>query len=596
MNYRFFANRVGTFWYHGHYNEQYPNGLYGALIVEDDDETTFQYAALGASYVEETELIIADFYNSDARVLASAYMTSSSYGLEPVPDEIVVNNMFTKTMQINVNKNQPIRIRVINGAPLSMFDVSVDGMPLKVIEVDGFPVQPQEFSYFRIDAGQRVSFILDWSKLDPTLSTMINIPLKVQAVKEMYRQFDLTDTTAYGLYGSTTKSKFYLTWVGQFTFSSSGVNTYYYYGVSISTPSTAPAPLEYNLLEMKPLFVQSVPSSDLTMDYNISFATSADGVWRFYVNGATYSPPRLSSPQLFDYMMPQGGPLQEPANLPKYSVIQGSGASPFVLPYNRTVTVTIRNTDGAAHPIHLHGHNFWVIATNQYTPSAPIKRDVVSVMSQGWAKIRFIANNPGVWLLHCHIDWHMVAGFMSTLVEAPSKIKNTMTYLPADHKAACSQYFAPTSTPTQIPTLTPITGTRVPTKLPSSSPTVVPTVIPSAAPVKAFVSNDPYALDWKTYGYDIHRSGINPTETKINSASASKMKRIWQYQLGGSAYMQPVIVLNYDFGTNMPTRYSRRRLQEVTTCMPSASPSVEPSDTQLSKYNTKIKHTTTQTV
>jgi laccase len=41
-----------------------------------------------------------------------------------------------------------------------------------------------------------------------------------------------------------------------------------------------------------------------------------------------------------------------------------------------------------------------------------VLRDVISVPAEGWAKIRFVADNPGVWLLHCHMDWHVRAGFL----------------------------------------------------------------------------------------------------------------------------------------------------------------------------------------
>ena len=600
LNYKFFADRAGTFWYHGHYNSQYPEGIYGAIVVEDDDVTTDAYAALGATYSQDTEIMIADFYQTDTKTLLDKYLLPSSSGLEPIPDYIVVNNMFTKSMQISVKHDEKIRLRVINSAALSMYDVSVDGCPLKVIEVDGSPVKPQLFSTVRLDVGQRVSFILDWETCDSKVEDAANIPLKVKAVKGMYRQYDQTDTTHFGLLGSTTKAKYLLTWVGQFVFSS-GANqplSYYYYGSSIPVVSNAPVPVEPNLLEMTPLFNKPVPPLDLVMDYNMTFSTDATGVFKFFINGAAFANVNNTdtSPKLFDYMMPNGGPLTE-VNLPKYSKITGDGVNPFVLPYNRSITMIIRNGDGQSHPIHTHGHNFWVIATSQYTPKTPIMRDTISVPGQGWAKIRFISDNPGVWLLHCHIDWHMYNGFMATMIEAPSMIKNTISNLPPDHKSACPQYFAPTSTPTYLPSVAPMSGSWSPTLKPSKAPTTVPTTSPSYAPVKQFESSDPYAMDWKTYGYDNMRRGYNPTETKIKSTTVNKLTRVWKYQLAGGAYMQPVIVLNYDFGNFPNTQFARRKidtkqmlrtLDEDTSSAPSVEPTVAVTTSAPTTISTEI--------
>lgn len=47
-----------------------------------------------------------------------------------------------------------------------------------------------------------------------------------------------------------------------------------------------------------------------------------------------------------------------------------------------------------------------------------------------------------VWLLHCHIEWHVEAGLTATLIEAPESINMT---IPRDHKQVCSNYGVPTS-------------------------------------------------------------------------------------------------------------------------------------------------------
>lgn len=40
----------------------------------------------------------------------------------------------------------------------------------------------------------------------------------------------------------------------------------------------------------------------------------------------------------------------------------------------------------------------------------PILRDTVVLPNHSHLVVRFVANNPGMWFLHCHIDWHLVGG------------------------------------------------------------------------------------------------------------------------------------------------------------------------------------------
>ena len=41
----------------------------------------------------------------------------------------------------------------------------------------------------------------------------------------------------------------------------------------------------------------------------------------------------------------------------------------------------------------------------QALDTTPIIRDTVEVQANSHIVLRFVANNPGVWIMHCHIDW-----------------------------------------------------------------------------------------------------------------------------------------------------------------------------------------------
>jgi iron transport multicopper oxidase len=73
--------------------------------------------------------------------------------------------------------------------------------------------------------------------------------------------------------------------------------------------------------------------------------------------------------------------------------------------------------------------------------STPPMRDTVAVMPNSYAVLRFKANNPGVWLFHCHIEWHVEMGLTATVIEAPDRLRS-LTF-PDDHIAACKKMGIP---------------------------------------------------------------------------------------------------------------------------------------------------------
>lgn len=102
------------------------------------------------------------------------------------------------------------------------------------------------------------------------------------------------------------------------------------------------------------------------------------------------------------------------------------------------VYVLLHSSLGATHPIHLHGHDFYILAqgTGTYDPSSspisdlsnPMRRDTALLLSQGYLLIAFKADNPGVWLMHCHIGFHTVGGLALQFVEEYSQISRLVDY------------------------------------------------------------------------------------------------------------------------------------------------------------------------
>jgi iron transport multicopper oxidase len=131
--------------------------------------------------------------------------------------------------------------------------------------------------------------------------------------------------------------------------------------------------------------------------------------------------------------------------------VYGTYTHSFVLEKDQIVEIVVNNIDPGRHPFHLHGHNFQALhrseeeagtfeasnVTSASFPTIPMRRDTFVLYPNGNIVLRFQANNPGVWLFHCHIEWHVVSGLVATFVEAPLELQKTLE-IPQDHYDICA--------------------------------------------------------------------------------------------------------------------------------------------------------------
>ncbi len=88
--------------------------------------------------------------------------------------------------------------------------------------------------------------------------------------------------------------------------------------------------------------------------------------------------------------------------------------TPLMVVAGQRVALDMVNQSIMAHPMHLHGHSFQVIALNR-VPMAGAVRDTVLVPPKGSVRVAFDANNPGRWAFHCHNLYHMMTGMMTEI-------------------------------------------------------------------------------------------------------------------------------------------------------------------------------------
>ncbi|EDR02637.1 laccase, multicopper oxidase, benzenediol:oxygen oxidorectuctase [Laccaria bicolor S238N-H82] len=358
-------DQAGTFWYHSHHSTQYCDGLRGALVVYDPYDP---YRHLYDFDNESTVITLADWYHTPA----------PSAGLVPTADSTLINGKgrysggpTSSFSTISVQHGARYRFRLVSISCDPNFTFSIDGHN-SIIKVDSINVQPTTVDSIQIFAGQRYSFILT-----------ANRPVANYWVRA------LPNLGTQGFSG--------------------GVNSAIlrYSGAPNSDPTTNQTTSVIPMLEtnLHPLSNPGAPGkrvaggADVNINLNIALNFTE---FLFTVNGATFQPPTvpvllqiLSGAETAQDLLPTGGV--------------------YTLSRNKVVELSLPG--GAArspHPIHLHGTAFDVVCSvgnSTYNYVNPVRRDVVSIGGAGDnVTIRFTTDNPGPWILHCHIDWHLNLG------------------------------------------------------------------------------------------------------------------------------------------------------------------------------------------
>lgn len=98
----------------------------------------------------------------------------------------------------------------------------------------------------------------------------------------------------------------------------------------------------------------------------------------------------------------------------RWGLAASTGTGPLPAKVGERIEIAMTNRTMMAHPMHLHGHSFQVVAIDGERLAGAV-RDTVLVPPGKNVTIAFDANNPGRWAFHCHHIYHMVAGMMTTL-------------------------------------------------------------------------------------------------------------------------------------------------------------------------------------
>ncbi|EUC50233.1 multicopper oxidase [Bipolaris oryzae ATCC 44560] len=440
FTYRFrVSGQSGTYWYHSHASMQASDGLVGPLIIHGRNGGE---ALQKMEYAQDRVVMLSDHYYDSSSVLLQRYLAPGSENDEPVPQAALINGRGMRrcddlpgrecdatgrhNAMFNVSPDTKTRLRVINISAFAEFALQIDEHEVFVTEVDGTDVVPMSFHRLNISPAQRYSIIL-------------TPPKQEQGNKGSYwiRARMITHCFAYEEPELQEEARAVLSYSSP---------------LSIGYDQT-PAPESKDWPEIidvecrdlnTSLLVPTIPIAappidpDHTLSLRSSFQTREWRLTRGYLNDSSFH--INSTAPLLQTLLPSYS-----SSTTNSTETLHDGFSPLIsqekqLSYQTTsltstITILIQNFDDGAHPFHLHGYKFFILAQGHgYPPlplheqnfdmTNPLRRDTATVEAYGWLLISFVANNPGVWAFHCHIGWHTEAGLMMVFATGVEGMKD----------------------------------------------------------------------------------------------------------------------------------------------------------------------------
>lgn len=284
----------------------------------------------------------------------------------------------TQNLTVPVEPGKTYFFRLTNVAAFAGMYFWIEGHSVRVIEVDGVWTEPAEAELLYITAAQRYGFLVT-AKNDSSG----NFPMVASMDTSLFDTFapDLPINVTGWLMYDDSKDK------------------------------PAPALLEnfdnefddYTLVPQDGL--ELLDHADYSFNLNLTMDNLGNGANYAFFNGITYVGPKV--PTLYSAI--------STGDYATNDMVYGRDTNSHVLPHNQIIEIVLNNEDTGRHPFHLHGHNFQVLYrspenwgdwdTNNHTafPAKPMRRDVLGVRPTGNFVIRFRADNPGIWLFHCHL-------------------------------------------------------------------------------------------------------------------------------------------------------------------------------------------------
>ncbi|XP_010256874.1 PREDICTED: laccase-17-like [Nelumbo nucifera] len=440
----------GTLFWHAHIS-WLRSTLYGPIVILPKRNSSYPFA----KPYKEVPIIFGEWWNADPEaVINQALQTgggpnvSDAYTINGLPGPLY-NCSAKDTFKLKVKPGKTYLLRLINAALNDELFFNIANHTFTVVDVDAVYVKPLDTDTLVIAPGQTTNVllktkphfpnatflmaarpyltglgtfdnsttagILEYEPSDSSLSINSSIK-KLQLFKPVLPV--LNDTSFVANFTNRLRSLATAEFPANVP---QTVDKQFFFTVGLGT-----SPCPQNQTCQGPNGTKFSASVN-----NVSFAMPTTALLQAHFLGqanGVYTTDFPTNPPLhFNY-----------TGTPPNNTLVTNGTKVVVLPFNTSVELVMQDTSilGAeSHPLHLHGFNFFVVGQGfgNFDPNKdpanfnlvdPVERNTVGVPSGGWVAIRFFADNPGVWFMHCHLEVHTSWGLKMAWVVMDGKLPN----------------------------------------------------------------------------------------------------------------------------------------------------------------------------
>jgi L-ascorbate oxidase len=416
---------AGTYFYHSHIGFQAVTAA-GPLIVEDAGKVPYEYD-------EERIIALADvFEKTDSDIeeglVASPFRWSGETanvlvnGRGQLPDNPASPGC--ELASISVEPEKTHRFRFIGGTALSFVTLAFeDHEEMILIEADGNYTKPAPVKHLQIGSGQRFSVLFKTKRRSDLTKSQFFVQMETRDRPTLTRSYAILD------YKLTSSKRVPLPITPRLTLPTG------------QTPLTLP-PTELGWLDYKLLSL--FPNSDFPLTSEVTRRITIC-THQIIGNGsimwAQDDSPWIESFPMEPYLVSYKNDSMHFPSLSRAQSHQGINPITRVFPaaIGEVIEIIIQNTGSDVgsvdvHPFHAHGAHYYDLGSGNgtYDPAANeekirglelAKRDTTMLykyaekttpgIDMGWRAWRLRVNEPGVWMIHCHILQHMVMGMYS---------------------------------------------------------------------------------------------------------------------------------------------------------------------------------------
>ncbi|KAF2725219.1 multicopper oxidase [Polychaeton citri CBS 116435] len=358
--YMFHATQYGTAWYHSHFDIQYGDGLLRPIVINGPST---------ANYDEDLGVPpITDWFHTPVATMAR--VAARSRGPSPLAD----NNLINGTMVALEGQTGGACHCAIMQLGKNIAFVSLDDHALLVMSADLVPVRPFWTHWLFLGIGQRYNAVVKANR-----SVLCGANKNNGNIKSISSYEGAPDSEP----------------------TSTGVP----YTQSCDDPPAS------SLVPFWNSFVPNGPLLEGRLDTAVKLGVSLENevIVKWSVNLSAMRVDWLTLRRVIngytDFSI-EDNIIIMPQRVKYYWIVQEVEGTQLII--------------NIPHPIHLHGHDFYILGSEIGKFEAidrttlnylnPPRRDTVMLPTAGWVVIAFQTDNPGAWLMHCHIAWHSEFG------------------------------------------------------------------------------------------------------------------------------------------------------------------------------------------